>query len=130
MKRLIVLFGLLIASAAIAELRGYLRTTGSVVCALLCGGGEIIVDSGPLVRGDYGMSIWLSTNSSSTQLQIQHRNAANNGNVKTFDIFLPTNSFVPLPDTLWAIGNDNERIRIVLVGPLNIGTRVSGALSW
>lgn len=130
MKKKLALVLVALAASAGAFQMGYLRVTGSLTCTVLCNGGEVIVDSGQLTKGDYAVGIWVSTNATNTNVQIQHRNAANNGNVKAFDIFIPTNSFTPLPETLWTITEDNQRIRVVLVGPLSIGTKLSGVLTW
>lgn len=130
MKKLVALVVLLATSGAFAFQMGYLRVTGAVVCTLVCGGGEVIVDSGQLPVGDYAIGMWLSTNAANTNLRIEHRNAANNGDVKTFSLYIPTNSFNTIDPTLWTITEANQRIRVVLVGPLSIGTRISGALTW
>ena len=130
MKKKVAALLAVLAGTAGAFQMGYLRVTGSVTCALVCSGGEVIVDSGQLTKGDYAVGIWISTNAANTNVQIQHRNAANNGNVKAFDIYIPTNSFTPLPETLWTITEDNQRIRVVLGGPLTIGTKLSGVLTW
>lgn len=130
MKKKLAFVLAVLASAAGAFQMGYLRMSGGIACTILCAGGEVIVDSGPLTSGDYALGVWLNTNATNTNVQIQHRNAANDQNVRTINVFIPANGSVSLPVALWAIPERNQRVRVVLVGPLTDGTRVSGVMTW
>jgi hypothetical protein len=77
--------------------------------------GAVLADSGPLPAGEYGLPAVLVSSEVAVILVLQHRNAANNGNVRSHAI--PVAAMTPfyLPPPGNETFSGGERLRLVVL---------------